>query len=129
MTDAEFLEMCRLATAADTGGQWTDEKIDAIEQCQADPRGVVTRLYKMLAAMTQRAEAAEAALADTVITWLQCSNNMVRAKEQTLAASRDVLAAEQANTTALQDLSVRLESVLSRVTAGQRFAQPQEVQP
>lgn len=112
------------------------EQLAAMTQRAESAAGNYRTMQMRLGGLTEerdtwrvRAEQAEAALADTVITWLQCSNNIVRAKEQTLAASREVLAAEQANTTALQDLSVRLESVLSRVTAGQRFAQPQEAQP
>ena len=64
MNDAEFLEMCRLAASRDTGGRWTDEKIDAIEEVNVDPRGAVRRLYGMLAAERARAEAAERELSD-----------------------------------------------------------------
>ena len=57
MNDAEFLEMCRLAAGPDTGGRWTEEKIDAIEEVNVDPRGAVRRLYGMLAAERARAAA------------------------------------------------------------------------
>jgi hypothetical protein len=54
--DAEFLEMCRLAAGEDTGGQWTDEKIDAIDTVKANSRFVVRRLFRMYVAQRQRAE-------------------------------------------------------------------------
>ena len=71
MTDAEFMEMCRLVAFAGAGGMWTDEKIMSIEAVEADPLGVVTRLYRMFAAMTARAEAAEAKLAAVPVATLR----------------------------------------------------------
>lgn len=59
MEEQEFLEMCRLAGADDSGGQWTDEKIEAIEAVKADARGVVWRLLRMYRTEQQRAEQAE----------------------------------------------------------------------
>ena len=47
MTDAEFLEMCRLAAGRDTGWQYTDAKLAAIEELESDPRGVVRRLLEL----------------------------------------------------------------------------------
>lgn len=49
MSDQEFLEICRLIASRDTGGQWTDEKANAIEFAYADPRYVVSRLWSILA--------------------------------------------------------------------------------
>ena len=56
MTDTEFLEMCRLAAGHDTGGQWTDEKADAIEAVESDPRGAVRRLLALYNAAAQEVE-------------------------------------------------------------------------
>ena len=62
MNDDEFLEMCRLAAGPDTGGQWTDKKIDAVEQVEADPRGTVRRLYGLYMAEWQRHEVTAAGM-------------------------------------------------------------------
>lgn len=48
MNNEEFLEMCRLATVAGTGGQWTEEKIAAVEAVKSDATGVVSRLLDIL---------------------------------------------------------------------------------
>ncbi len=45
---AEFLELCRLAASPGSGGQYTDEKLNAIEQVESDARGVVSRLLAIL---------------------------------------------------------------------------------
>ena len=50
VNDQEFLEMCRLAAAPSSGGQWTDEKLDAVEAVKSDPTGVVSRLMAILSA-------------------------------------------------------------------------------
>ena len=63
MTDTEFLEMCRLAAGHDTGGQWTDEKADAIEAVESDPRGAVRRLLALYNAAAQEVERLRAELA------------------------------------------------------------------
>lgn len=66
--EAEFLEMCRLASSQDTGGQWTDEKIDAIDTVKGNARFAVRRLFGIYTAQRERAEAAEAELADAYET-------------------------------------------------------------
>ena len=48
--------MCRLAAGHDTGGQWTDEKADAIEAVESDPRGAVRRLLALYNAAAQEVE-------------------------------------------------------------------------
>ena len=58
-----FLEMCRLAASEETGGQWTDEKIDAIEAVELDPRAAVRRLFEMYSEEQQKAAEAERELA------------------------------------------------------------------
>jgi len=77
MNDAEFLEMCRLAAGPDTGGRWTEEKIDAIEEVNVDPRGAVRRLYGMLAAERARAAASARAL-DDLHVMLSCLPEYMR---------------------------------------------------
>jgi hypothetical protein len=58
-----FLEMCRLAAGQDTGGQWTDEKVDAVEAVELDPRAAVRRLFEMYSEEQQKAAEAERELA------------------------------------------------------------------
>ena len=60
MTDAEFLRMCQMCASHDTGGQYTDEKLTAIEKLEMAPRCFVRRLLELHNAATQRAKAAEA---------------------------------------------------------------------
>lgn len=61
--EESFLEMCRLAASEETGGQWTDEKIDAIEAVELAPRDAVRRLFEMYTEEQQKAaEGAQAAL-------------------------------------------------------------------
>lgn len=57
--EAKFLRMCVVAASPDSGGQWTDEKIEAVEALQADPRGVVLKLLEVLRVTNMRAETAE----------------------------------------------------------------------
>ena len=82
MTDTEFLEMCRLAAGHDTGGQWTDEKADAIEALASDPRGAVRRLLALYNAAAQEVERLQAA-------WSAEHDAYIRADEQARMAKRE----------------------------------------
>lgn len=72
MDDVKFLEMCRLAATHDTGGQWTNEKIDAVDAVNDDPRGTVRRLYELFVAATDRTKKAESSAA----TWQHRSHKL-----------------------------------------------------
>jgi hypothetical protein len=66
-----FLEMCRLAAGQDTGGQWTDEKIDAIEAIELDPRAAVRRLFKMYNEERQAKQEVMSAFERSAAMWRQ----------------------------------------------------------
>jgi len=77
--EESFLEMCRLASSEDTGGQWTDEKIDAVEAVELDTRLILRRLFEMYTEEQQKAAEAERELAGrTTDTYVENMGTAIR---------------------------------------------------
>ena len=81
---------------------------------QDDPDTILDDALLALDEMTRRAEQAEAALADAIITWLQCTDAEVRASALGLPVNTDATVRQ------IEALTGRHEAALNRVTADQR---------
>jgi len=83
-----------------------------------DPDIVLADALLALDEMTMRAEQAEAALADAIITWLQCTGAEVRAGALGLPVDTDATVRQ------IEALRGRHQAALKRVTADQRHTRP-----